>query len=236
MINKAPQMLFRALCIIFSFTAAILCLVMLLEENNQREGIVHIKFGVLRPRGTLSDTLGSLAQGATSFLHAGTAVVGSAAAHATSAAASAIGTAESTFMQALPRNLTVGTEFICTAYATHSDCSVFSESDGLLGASRVLIAGRSALIGLSVLTLFSLAAGLLGAFWNSVIVSLVSLLIHGLAILFAVAFFFGVAVLSSLSSELPGASAETGEVFRESLATLVCCCVSFGMAIATWLF
>lgn len=252
MIKKIPQMLFRALCISLSATATILCLVMLLEDKNRREGIVRIKvcmspidgrrfnlivqFGGLLPRATLSDALGSLAQDATSFLNVGTAVVGSAAAHVTSAVASAIGTAESALTQALPRNVTVGTEFICTAYTTHSECSLFTESDGLLGASRVLTAGRSALVGLSVLNVFSLAAGVVGVFWGSIIITISSLLIHGLAILFAVAFFFGVAVLCSLPSELPGVRAEGGEVLRESLATLVCCCLSFGTAVATWLF
>jgi len=172
----------------------------------------------------------------------------SAAGRASSAVTSAVGATESAIAQVIPKNITIGTKFVCAGYDTHSDCEPYplngSDSVSNLGAefnpiTSVLrhIPSLQVPIALGVgLAIPSACLGVLVLFdfcWALYVLMLCNVI--GLALFITAAVYTKeLSKLGSLVSGHVGITAEQGEVFSYLIVAAVFSSIAFVLGIVIW--
>ena len=231
----------------------------LIKKDNQKQGILilkvwrmttpnskplnHLQLPNLRVRGIgLPDSLQTIAEGVTPLLSS---VVESAAGQASNAITSAVGSAESFVAQNLPKNLTIGTKYVCI----DSSCTSFpfkgsdmlAEIGGPLGdvndllrrapSPETLLATGTAAIGLALLiwlAIFRFPSALLAM----LLCNLVGLALFGTSSYFVIQ----LSKLGFALSRISGIIAENGEVYSSSIVIVVGCSVAFLLGLVSWIF
>lgn len=172
----------------------------------------------------------------------------SAAGRVSKAASGAIGAAESAIARAIPKNITIGTKYVCVGYDTHSDCEPYplhgSDSVSDLGAqfdpaTSVLRHMPSLQVPIALGFALALVSACVGIFvalefrWALYLVMVCNIV--GVASLIAAAVYAKeLANLGSLVLEHVGIMAEQGVVFSHLIVSAVFFFIAFLLGIVIW--